>query len=144
MADIYNRSKRSEIMSRVRAVGTEPEIIVRRVAHGLGYRFRLHRKDLPGKPDIVFPRHRKVILVHGCFWHGHERCAKAKRPETNHDFWERKLSRNAERDQENVTALRRAGWRVLVVWQCETRNHARLTAKISRFLGSGSAAKVRQ
>lgn len=134
MTDVYNSKKRSEIMARVRATGTKPELIVRQVAHGLGYRFRLHRCDLPGKPDIVFPRYRRVILVHGCFWHGHKGCAKAKRPVTNSAFWDRKLSRNVKRDCENVASLRRAGWRVLVIWECETKDREQLAAKISRFL----------
>jgi len=134
MTDVYNSEKRSEIMARVRATGSKPELIVRQVAHGLGYRFRLHRPDLPGKPDIVFPRYRRVIFVHGCFWHGHKGCAKAKRPSSNRAFWDRKLSRNLERDCENAVVLRRAGWKVLVIWGCETQDRERLAARISRFL----------
>ena len=136
MTDIYSREKRSKIMARVPAGGTKPELLVRRVAHGLGYRFRLHKESLPGRPDLVFTRHRKVIFVHGCFWHGHKNCRKAKRPETNKVFWEQKLSRNTERDLQNVTALKESGWMVLVVWECETRNRERLTAKIAWFLGN--------
>lgn len=134
MTDVYNSEKRSEIMARVRATGSKPELIVRQVAHGLGYRFRLHRTDLPGKPDIVFPRHRRVILVHGCFWHGHKGCAKARRPVTNREFWDRKLSRNVERDSENAVVLRRIGWKVLVIWECETKDRECLAAKVSRFM----------
>jgi DNA mismatch endonuclease (patch repair protein) len=143
MADIYSAKKRSEIMSRVRAEGTGPELIVRRVAHGLGYRFRLQRRDLPGKPDLVFPRYRKVILVHGCFWHGHERCSKAKRPATNRVFWERKLLRNMERDRQSVAALKKAGWKVLVIWECQTKDTERVAAGISQFLEGRSIGKVR-
>ena len=136
MTDIYSQEKRSKIMARVPAGGTKPELLVRQVAHGLGYRFRLHKETLPGRPDLVFPRHRKVIFVHGCFWHGHDNCGKAKRPETNKVFWEQKLSRNTERDLQNVTALKESGWVVLVVWECETRNRGQLTAKIAWFLGN--------
>ena len=121
-------------MARVPAKGTKPELIVRRLAHALGYRFRLHRTNLPGRPDLVFPRHRKVIFVHGCFWHGHENCRKAKRPETNRSFWERKLSRNVERDHQNLAALRETGWTVLVVWECETRNREHLSKTVRNFL----------
>ena len=135
MTDIYSQEKRSQVMARVPAVGTKPELLVRQVAHGLGYRFRLHKENLPGRPDLVFPRHRKVIFVHGCFWHGHENCRKAKRPETNRMFWEKKLSRNMARDLQNTEALKENGWLVLVVWECETRNRKQLVAKIDCFLG---------
>ena len=135
MTDIYSQEKRSKVMARVPAVGSKPELSVRQVAHGLGYRFRLHKENLPGRPDLVFPRHRKVIFVHGCFWHGHENCKKSKRPETNRMFWEQKLSRNMERDLQNALALKEDGWLVLVVWECETRNREQLTAKIDCFLG---------
>lgn len=133
MTDIYCREKRSGIMARVRATGTKPECLVRQVAHGLGYRFRLHRSDLPGKPDLVFPKHRRVIFVHGCFWHGHRQCSKAKRPTTNRSFWKQKLSRNVERDQQNIAALRHAGWDVLVIWECETKDRDRIAESINRF-----------
>ena len=134
MTDIYGQEKRSSIMARVPATGTKPELIVRQVAHALGYRFRLHRANLPGRPDLVFPRHRKVIFVHGCFWHGHENCRKAKRPETNRSFWERKLSRNVERDHQNLAALRETGWMILVVWECETPSRELLSEKVRNFL----------
>ena len=133
MNDIYSLEKRSEIMARIRTTGTKPELLVRQVTHSLGYRFRLYRKGLPGKPDLVFPRYGKVIFVHGCFWHGHRHCAKAKRPATNSAFWEQKLSRNMERDQQNTTALREIGWGVMIIWECETRDQNRLAGKIRRF-----------
>ena len=133
MTDIYTRTKRSEIMARVPATGTKPELLVQELAHEMGYSFRLHMESLPGRPDLVFPRHRKIIFVHGCFWHGHENCKKAKRPATNSDFWERKLSRNIERDHRNSVALKNSGWIVLVVWECETRNRARVAAKVRHF-----------
>ena len=138
MPDIYSKSKRSEIMSRVRTAGTKPEMLVRQLTHGMGYRFRLHRAGLPGKPDLVFPRHRKVILVHGCFWHQHGGCSKATIPASNSAFWQAKLSRNMERDWENVTALRRTGWQVLVIWECETKDRDTLAAGIRAFLGARS------
>ena len=144
MPDIYSQEKRSSIMARVPAAGTKPERVVRQVAHGLGYRYRLHKANLPGRPDLVFPRHRKVIFVHGCFWHGHENCRKAKRPETNRPFWNRKLSRNVKRDQQDVAALRETGWMVLVVWECETRNRAQLSTKILDFLAEEACAESRQ
>lgn len=134
MSDIYSTAKRSEIMSRVRSTGSKPEMLVRRLAHGLGYRFRLHHNGLPGKPDLAFPRHRKVIFVHGCFWHQHERCAKATIPASNHAFWERKLSGNVERDRQNVAALCRSGWQTLVIWECETRDRDALATRVRAFL----------
>ena len=133
MTDIYDHKKRSEIMGRVRATNTKPENLVRRIAHGLGYRFQLYRDDLPGKPDLVFPRHGKVIFVHGCFWHGHKNCRKAKRPATNRAFWHRKLSRNIERDQQNIVALKESGWKTLVIWECETQDPDRVEQVIRRF-----------
>lgn len=133
MADIYDHKKRSEIMGRVRATDTKPENRVRQIAHSLGYRFRLYRDDLPGKPDLVFPRHGKVIFVHGCFWHGHKGCRKAKRPATNSVFWDQKLSRNMERDRQNIIALKEAGWESLIIWECETRDRERVEQMIHRF-----------
>lgn len=138
MTDIYSRDKRSQIMARVRASGTRPELVVRQVAHRLGYRFRLHRKDLPGRPDLVFPRHRKVVLVHGCFWHGHENCRKARRPGSNAAFWDAKLARNIERDRQTLTALTCSGWRVLTVWECETRRPEQLAERLRGFLSSAN------
>ena len=120
-------------MRRVRASGTKPEFFVRQLVHGLGYRFRLHSDHLPGKPDLVFPRHRKVIFVHGCFWHGHKHCSKATIPVTNSEFWERKLTRNMERDQENMEALCKSGWDAVVIWECETKDRDRLSTQIRHF-----------
>ncbi len=109
-------------MSKVRAADTTPEIKVRKLLHGMGYRFRLHRRDLPGKPDIVLPKYKTVIFVNGCFWHGCPVCRHAKiRPKENADYWNRKLDRNMRRDQENYMALKEKGWRVLIVWECETK-----------------------
>ena len=134
MTDIYEPNKRSEIMSRIRGRGTKPELIVRRIAHRLGFRFRLHRKDLPGCPDIVFPRHRAVIMVHGCFWHRHPGCKHASSPKTRESFWKKKLEDNVARDSRNETALRELGWRVMVIWQCETKDREAVAARIESFL----------
>src|SRR5262245_54631947 len=124
--DHLTASERSALMSRVGKSNTAPEIVVRKVAHALGYRFRLHRRDLPGCPDIVFPRLHKVIFVHGCFWHGHAGCPKGKPPATRQAYWLPKFARNTERDDEVRRELARAGWRVGVVWECETRDRAKL------------------
>lgn len=141
MNDIYSLEKRSKIMARIRTTGTKPELVVRQVTHGLGYRFRIHGKGLPGKPNLVFPRYRKVIFVHGCFWHGHMHCAKAKRPATNITFWEQKLSRNMDRDQQIKTALLETGWGVMIIWECETKDRDRLAGKIRCFFQGNSCQK---
>lgn len=121
-------------MSSVRTKGSAPELIVRRTAHALGYRFRLHRKDLPGTPDLVFPGRKKIIFVHGCFWHSHK-CRKGRRPASNTDFWNTKIDRNTKRDRAAVSALKRAGWSVLVLWECETKASDALSDRLRRFLG---------
>ena len=108
-------------MSSIGSKNTAPEIIVRKICHRLGYRFRLHRKDLPGTPDLVFPRLHKVVLVHGCFWHRHKGCYKATIPQTRQQFWEEKFLTNIRRDNENIDALQALGWKVKVVWECETK-----------------------
>ena len=127
-------------MSRIRGRDTQPELIVRRLVHGMGYRYRLYRRDLPGRPDLVFPGRRKVILVHGCFWHQHD-CSRGRRPSSNRTFWDAKLDRNVARDRENIGALEGLGWSVFVVWECETRDRDGLAARVSAFLGPpGSAA----
>lgn len=118
-------------MSRVRGRDTSPEWIVRRLLHRLGYRFRLHRKDLPGTPDIVLPKHRAVVLVHGCFWHGHPGCPRAARPVNNKEFWDSKLDRSIERDLEIQEKLEVRGWRVIVVWQCHLRDREALAARLA-------------
>lgn len=124
--DRVSREQRSANMARVRSRDTAPELAVRRAAHARGLRFRLHRRDLPGTPDIVFPRARLAVFVHGCFWHRHEECRRASVPETRATFWQCKFDRNVERDSENASALERLGWRVETIWECETRDAARL------------------
>ena len=106
-------------MSRVKSTNTKPELRVRSALHAMGYRFRLHRKDLPGKPDIVLPKYRAVVFVHGCFWHQHPGCRKATIPRNNRDYWEQKLRRNFERDKKAQEELVESGWRVLTLWECE-------------------------
>ena len=134
MTDVFSRKKRSWIMSRVKGCDTKPEILVRSIVHRMGLRFRVHRRDLPGNPDIVLPRHAKVIFVHGCFWHGHKECPRSKRPTTNKDFWNRKLDRNVERDKRFRRKLQSIGWKVLVLWQCEIRKPEKLMGRLERFL----------
>lgn len=121
-------------MSRIRGKNTKPELIVRSLLHALGYRFRLHRKDLPGKPDIKLTKFKKVIFVHGCFWHSHQNCPRAKLPTTNTEFWREKLEKNIRRDQENTARLKQQGWDVLVVWSCETKDLDALKVKLRQFL----------
>jgi DNA mismatch endonuclease (patch repair protein) len=137
MSDVFSKEKRSWIMSRVKGRDTKPEMLVRSFVHSMGYRFRIHRRDLPGNPDIVLPRHDKVIFVHGCFWHGHKRCPRSKRPTTNKNFWKKKLDGNIERDRRFRRALRRMGWKVLEVWECETRESEKLLRRVERFLHDG-------
>jgi DNA mismatch endonuclease (patch repair protein) len=133
MADIFPKAKRSWIMARVRTKDTAPEMIVRKMVHRMGFRYRLHARDLPGKPDIVLPRHRKIIFVSGCLWHGHT-CPRGKRPTSNASFWAEKIGKNVARDLTNIQALNELGWDVLVVWQCETRIEAQLMATLDDFL----------
>ncbi|MCY0148828.1 DNA mismatch endonuclease Vsr [Hoeflea sp. G2-23] len=118
MADVFTKAKRSDIMSRIAGKNTKPELSVRSALHCAGYRFRLHRKDLPGKPDLILPKHRVAVFVHGCFWHGHC-CKRGKRPTTNEAFWTEKLDRNLKRDETNVEALEKLGWTVWIIWECE-------------------------
>ena len=120
MTDIVDARKRSQMMANVRGHNTAPELAVRRIAHKMGLRFRLHRKDLPGRPDLVFPKHRLVVFVHGCFWHRHEGCRYASTPQSRRGFWMKKLADNVARDQRQKAALQALGWKVLVIWGCET------------------------
>lgn len=127
---------RSRTMRAVAQKNTTPELRVRRRLHALGFRFRLHRRDLPGTPDIVLPRHKAVILVHGCFWHQHPGCRRAARPRTRQDYWLPKLDRNVSRDAKAVAALEALGWRVLVLWECELRESKELDAVLHQFIGT--------
>ena len=122
-------------MQSVGSKNTGPELIVRRLLHSMGYRYRLHRKGLPGRPDIVFPGRKKAVFVHGCFWHWHG-CSKGQLPKSRQDYWKPKLWRNRERDLENLDELERLGWKTLTVWQCETRELDSLTERLSKFMVS--------
>ena len=122
-------------MRAVKGRDTGPELAVRRMLHARGYRYRLHRKDLPGKPDMTFPSRRKVVFVHGCFWHGHFCPRGARMPKTNAAYWRAKIGRNSERYEAQRAALRDAGWSVLTVWECELRREAELASRIEAFLG---------
>lgn len=142
MADRFSTTKRSEIMSHVRGKDTAPELQVRSWLHALGYRFRLHRKDLPGRPDIVLARYRVAVFVHGCFWHQHPGCLKATLPKPNRERWAAKLARNVERDRENREALELAGWAVAIVWECELGPPA-VVATLEKFLPDLESRGVR-
>lgn len=134
MPDVFSTAQRSRVMAKVRGQDTAPERIVRSLIHRMGYRFRLCVKDLPGKPDIVLPRHRKVILVHGCFWHQHPGCPHAQRPASNTEYWNKKLDCNVARDRKNLDQLVNLGWSVLIVWECELKDISKLQAKLADFL----------
>jgi DNA mismatch endonuclease (patch repair protein) len=132
--DQMRAASRSRIMSAIRKKDTKAELVVRRLLHVMGYRFRLHRRDLPGCPDVVLPRHRAVVMVHGCFWHRHANCRHANLPRSRTEYWLPKLARNVERDKRSIAALEALGWRVLVVWECELGNLASLRDRLSTFL----------
>lgn len=134
MTDTFDAETRSRIMRKVRSKDTGPEMAVRSLVHSLGFRFRLHRANLPGKPDLVFPSLRKVIFVHGCFWHHHKSCREATIPSSRRDYWEVKLIRNAERDRKHLADLRKLGWKSLVVWECEIKKIRQVEAKLKCFL----------
>lgn len=134
-SDNLTPEQRKHTMAQVHSVDSKPEMQVRRLVHGMGYRYRLHRKDLPGNPDLVFPARHKIIFVHGCFWHGHECRAGKKRPRTNEEYWMSKLERNRVRDASNQAILRQSGWDILVLWECELREREALADRILSFLG---------
>jgi DNA mismatch endonuclease, patch repair protein len=137
MADTLTIEQRSKRMGQVRGRDTAPELLVRRLVHAMGYRYRLHRADLPGKPDLVFPVKRRVIFVHGCFWHRHQdpNCKLARMPKSKLDFWLPKLSANAERDARTEAILIEKGWKILVLWECQLNDRPSLEARIRSFLG---------
>lgn len=139
--DRLTPEQRSRNMARIKGKDTSPELSVRRMLHTLGYRYRLHRKDLPGTPDIVFPERRKAVLVHGCFWHRHNGCRFAYVPKTRTEFWKRKFDQNVTRDQKARRDLRKLGWKVLVVWECELRKLDRLQKRLVAFV---EGARVRR
>jgi DNA mismatch endonuclease, patch repair protein len=130
-----NAEQRSRIMRAVKSSGTAPEMLVRRLAHSMGYRFRLHRHDLPGKPDLVFPARHKVIFVHGCFWHGHDCARGARLPVRNRSYWAGKIERNRTRDSRMPALLRALGWKSLAIWECEVKTESSLRRRLRTFLG---------
>lgn len=134
--DRFDQQTRSRVMSAVRGRDTSPELAVRKMVHSMGYRFRLHRKDLPGTPDLVFPKLKLALFVHGCFWHQHRGCAKSKRPTTNETFWNNKLSANIARDDRVQSELSTAGWRVHTIWECETKDKSKLSIALQDAISS--------
>jgi len=138
MSDRIDRERRSKNMAAIRSTDMKPELIVRRVTHSLGYRYRLHQKDLPGKPDLVFKSRRRIIFVHGCFWHQHAaaRCLDGRMPKSNLEYWVPKLQKNMQRDRSNRAKLKKLNWEVLIIWECETKNIDKMSRKIDRFLSS--------
>lgn len=134
--DKISKERRSQNMRAIRSGGTVPEMTVRRMVHAMGHRYRLHARDLPGKPDLVFRPRRKAIFVHGCFWHQHDdpACLDGRKPRSNTGYWDAKLARNVTRDRENQAKLRAAGWDVLVIWDCETHDTGALRARLEAFL----------
>lgn len=133
--DKLSRERRSANMRRIRSHNTSPEKALRRLVHRLGYRFRLHRRDLPGKPDLVFASRRRIIFVHGCFWHQHARCREGRMPRSRLDYWKPKLTRNQKRDKQNQQQLKICGWRVLTVWECQLKDSESLIKRLRRFFG---------
>jgi len=140
MVDSINPTARSAVMAKVRGKNTRPELIVRKMVFAAGYRYRLHVRKLPGSPDLVFASRKKVIFVHGCFWHRHDHCAAARMPKSRVEFWSDKLNGNKERDVRVRDELVQIGWQVLVVWECELGDTALLEYKLRRFLGQTGVA----
>jgi len=134
MVDTLDQPSRSRVMARVKGKNTGPELLVRKMVFAAGYRYRIHVKDLPGSPDLIFPGKRKVIFVHGCFWHRHDGCKLARMPKSRIDFWSAKLNGNKLRDMRTFDALRRSGWQVMVVWECELRDLEGVAKTIQIFL----------
>lgn len=135
MVDKFTQSERSRIMSRIKGRNTSPEKKVRSLIHKMGYRFRINVTKLPGNPDIVLPRHRKIIFVHGCFWHGHKGCSRSKRPTSNIEFWDKKISGNIKRDAKVKKELELSSWKVFVIWQCETKKSDNLKKRLEEIIG---------
>lgn len=135
MSDIFSKEKRSKIMSQISYKDTKPELAVRKMLHMMGFRYRLHVSKLPGCPDIVLPKYKKIILVNGCFWHGHSGCKRSIRPQTNVEFWNKKIEGNISRDKKTIEELEKLGWDILVIWQCQTKRADCLQKMILDFIG---------
>ncbi len=139
MTDIWSKEKRSAVMSKIRSKNTKPEITLRSFLHGRGFRFRIHRKDLPGKPDIVLSKYKAALFVHGCFWHYHADCREGRVPDTNSKFWQDKLSKNIARDLTHQQKLTDLGWRVIVIWECELEaalKNNKMDTSLTRITGA--------
>lgn len=134
MTDIVDGKRRSAMMACIGGRDTAPELAVRRIAHRMGLRFRLHCKDLPGRPDLIFPKHRLVVFVHGCFWHRHQECKYAYTPKSRIEFWAKKFASNVARDARQEAALKALGWRVLVIWECETKDEVAVERKLAAVI----------
>ena len=134
MTDTVSPETRSRVMAQVKSKGMKPEMKVRRLLHGLGYRYRLQRADLPGKPDIVFPSRRKIVFVNGCFWHNHSDCPRVRIPASNREYWLSKLERNKARDERNIRLLEESGWSVTTVWECQLKDFQATTERLVEFL----------
>jgi len=132
--DVFSKKKRSSIMAAIKGRNTKPERAVRSVVRRLGYRFCSHGKGLPGSPDLVIPALKKVVFVHGCFWHGHEKCLRGRRPSSNKSFWNKKLDLNSQRDKKNLSALRKLGWTPIILWECELKKPDRFRNRLVKFL----------
>lgn len=132
--DNLTKEQRKLCMSRIRSKNTKPELIVRRILSGLGYRYRLHNSKLPGKPDIMISKAKMIIFINGCFWHQHKNCKKQSMPASNKDYWEKKLKRNVEKQKQDVRALRGLGWKVYKIWECQTANEKKLTSRVMQIL----------
>jgi len=135
--DPLTPERRREVMRRIPKTDTRPELIVRKLTHAMGYRYRLHYRKVPGTPDLAFPARRKAIYVHGCFWHQHPGCVLCRQPKSRLEYWGPKLARNRERDAANQERLREIGWESLIIWECETRDEARVARRVGRFLEGG-------
>ena len=142
MVDNVPPEVRSRTMAQVRSKGMKPEMQVRRLLHGLGYRYRLHRKDLPGNPDLVFPSRRKVVFVNGCFWHNHQGCSRVRIPNTNQDYWIAKLERTSRRDNHNISLLESSGWNVMVIWECQLKDISATSSILTEFLNDGDQSSL--
>ncbi|HQU59793.1 MAG TPA: DNA mismatch endonuclease Vsr [Saprospiraceae bacterium] len=134
MADVFDKNKRSDIMKRVKSSNTRPEMLIRKYLFSKGYRYRLHKKDIPGKPDLIFPAKKKIIFINGCFWHGHDCKRGARIPKANREYWLKKIGRNVERDKENFSKLKELGYKVAVIWECEMKDFQAIAEKLATFL----------
>jgi DNA mismatch endonuclease, patch repair protein len=140
--DKLTQQRRSANMRQIRSKDTAPELAIRRIAHGMGYRYRLHRKDLPGKPDLTFPGRKKVVFLHGCFWHQHQGCREGRLPRTHAEYWGPKLAHNCERDALAVSKLKALGWDVLTLWECEVeKDPTSVSRRLRQFLGESASVR---